>query len=50
MTKEEMLARIDKIEAELFMIEMIDHWRAEDREKHSALTKELFELRAKVGM
>ena len=48
MTKEELKARIEKVENELFMINMIDNWSRQDEERYNNLRKELKSLREKL--
>lgn len=48
MTKEELKVRIEKVENELFMINMIDHWSRQDEERYNNLRKEFKSLREKL--
>ena len=48
MTKEEIMTRLDKIERELFYIDMIDRWTKRDEERHNSLIREKWELKDKL--
>lgn len=49
MTKEELEKEIEKVKEHRFMIDMIDHWTAEDREAYDNLTKLIKELEEKLA-
>ena len=49
MSKNEIKARLEKVEEILFNIDMIDHWTREDSERYSKYTKEKFALIDKLN-
>ena len=48
MTVQEIIARIDKLEEEQFIIEMKDVWSSRDYARDRALTEEIKTLRTKL--
>lgn len=48
MTVQEIIARIDKLEEEQFILEMKDVWNSRDYARDRALTEEIKALRAKL--
>lgn len=49
MSKNEIKARLEKVEEILFNINMIDHWTREDNERYSKYVNEKFALIDKLN-
>lgn len=49
MTKEEIITRIEQLNKRLFLMNMIDRWTSEDRERVTRMENELCDLELKLA-